>query len=114
MSFEEILRNLQRDYLASLPQKISDLEGMIQNGEPSVLREAFHKLKGTGRTYGIPEISDLAEIVENICLSKPGHAGSAARQAVMILHDISMARNSNSQFDLESDPRYKKIRVLSN
>lgn len=112
MSFDEMLKNLQRDYLHSLPEKISTIQQQIQEGDAVVLRASFHKLKGTGKTYGIPEISELAAEVEDICQGRPLSAAPAAREAVLILRDIHSARQSNHEFKLSSDPRFKKIRTL--
>ncbi len=109
MSFEEMLKNLRRDYLESMPEKISNIKKQINDGTPATLRDSFHKLKGTGKTYGIPEISELAAKVENICVETPDQAGKAARQAVAILADITSARKSDLEFKLSSDPRFKAL-----
>lgn len=109
MSFEEMLKNLQREYLESMPEKISHIRQQIKDGTPLNLRDSFHKLKGTGKTYGIPEISELAATVEDICEEKPDQANKAARQAVAILVDITAARKSDSEFKLNKDPRFKAL-----
>lgn len=109
MSFEEMLKNLRRDYLESMPDKISNIRKQIDGGATDGLRDSFHKLKGTGKTYGIPEISELAATVESICLSAPDRAEVAARQAVAILLDITSARKSDTEFKLKTDPRFKAL-----
>lgn len=112
MSMNDMLKELQKDYLQSLPEKIADIRAHIKAGAVSELEMAFHKLKGTGKTYGIPEISELAAAVEHICHDKPAKAGTAASQAVAILSDIHSARKSNGQFQLETDPRFKKLSTI--
>lgn len=114
MSFEELLKNLQKDYIASLPNKISDIRGQIRKNSPVDLRESFHKLKGTGRTYGLPEISELAEAVEYVCANKPNDAVKAAQQAASILEDILVARKAQNQYTLATDPRFQKINQMRN
>lgn len=109
MSFDEVLKNLQREYLQSIPEKISDIRAHIKAGSAGDLEMAFHKLKGTGKTYGIPEISELAAAVEHICHDNPKKAELVASQAVAILADIQSARQANTQFSLSSDPRFKKL-----
>lgn len=109
MSFEEMLKNLQREYLNSMPEKISVIRMHIDAGTAANLQEAFHKLKGTGKTYGIPEISELAATVEDICQETPDQASKAARQAVAILVDITSARKSDTEFKLKNDPRFKAL-----
>lgn len=109
MSMEELLKNLRKDYLESMPDKISNIKKQISDGSTDDLRDCFHKLKGTGKTYGIPEISELAATVEGICHETPDQAGKAARQAVAILLDITSARKSDNEFKLSSDPRFKAL-----
>lgn len=114
MSMEELLKSLQRDYLNSLPEKISDIRKQLANGSVAHLETAFHKLKGTGKTYGIPEISQLAATVEDICHDKPSNAAPAAKAAISILEDIHSARAANMEFLLEKDPRFNQICRLNN
>jgi chemotaxis protein histidine kinase CheA len=109
MSFDDVLKGLRQDYLHSLPQKISDIRRQIKAGSAEDLLMSFHKLKGTGKTYGIPEITELAAVVEHICQDAPAKAAPAADQAVSILVDIHSARTLDAQFPLENDPRFKKI-----
>ena len=113
MSLDEMLKNLQKDYLQSLPDKISDIRKHIASGSVETLLTAFHKLKGTGKTYGIPEISELAATVEGICQEQPKQAAPVASQAVLILQDIHSARKANVQFSLGDDPRFKKLLRLN-
>lgn len=109
MSMEEILKGLQQDYLKALPDKIADIRKQIEAGAVETLENSFHKLKGTGKTYGIPEISELAAAVENICHDQPKKAPKAAATAVLILEDIRSARVANSAFTLDGDPRFRRL-----
>ena len=74
MSFEDLLKNLQVDYVAAIPNKIAQIRAQVRNADVPALRESFHKFKGTGRTYGLPEVSELAEVVERICIDTPDRA----------------------------------------
>jgi HPt (histidine-containing phosphotransfer) domain-containing protein len=112
VSFEELLKTLRAEYLAALPGKIEIIGKQIAAGNTAELRDSFHKLKGTGKTYGMPEVSDLSEITEAICMQKPGEAHTAAIQAVGLLRDIHAARQNQQAFNLEPDPRYQMIRKL--
>ena len=112
MSFEDVLKGLQRDYLAQLPDKIVVIRGQIQIGSASELRNSFHKLKGTGKTYGLPEVSELAAAVESICQNSPKEAQRVAQQALLILEDIHSARSADLQFSLSNDPRFLQIHKL--
>lgn len=112
MNFDEMLKSLQQDYLASIPAKIADLEQCLANSDTNALREAFHKLKGTGKTYGLPEISDLGAAVEKICIERPHAAISAATLAVALMQEIHRARISQAIFQLETDARMQQLLKL--
>jgi HPt (histidine-containing phosphotransfer) domain-containing protein len=112
VKFEDLLKNLQRDYLASLPDKISNIQRLAHAADNGGLREAFHKLKGTGRTYGVPEVSELAEVVEVICVQRPEQAVAAASHASALLEDIHSYRSQERVFELATDPRFEVVRAL--
>jgi HPt (histidine-containing phosphotransfer) domain-containing protein len=109
MSLNDMLKGLQKDYLQSLPEKISVIRRHIEAGSAPDLEMAWHKLKGTGKTYGIPEISELAAAVELICHDQPAKAGPVATKALDILADIHSARAAEREFALGEDPRFKKL-----
>ncbi len=71
MNFDELLKSLHKEYLTSLPSKIDSIAQQAIKGSAAELRESFHKLKGTGRTYGMPEVSELATLVEDLCAEFP-------------------------------------------
>jgi HPt (histidine-containing phosphotransfer) domain-containing protein len=110
MSFEDLLKSLQVDYVAALPKKIAIIKSQIHAADLPALRESFHKFKGTGRTYGLPEVSELAEAVERLCIDESSHAITAAGHAVAVLEDIHKARAANQSYSLATDPRYLEIR----
>ncbi len=112
MSFSDLLKTLREDYLHSLPEKISDIRGQISKHDKAALQSSFHKLKGTGRTYGLPEVSEVAEAVESVCIHSPEHAVLASEQGAQVLEDIALAYSSEVEFSLSKDPRFSRIRQL--
>lgn len=112
MSFEDLLKSLQRDYLASLPEKVVNIRAQIDAAAVADLRESFHKLKGTGRTYGLPDVSLLAETVEGICIHRPVEAVKACTVATGILEDIYSVHSRGEVFQLQADARFAQIRAL--
>ncbi len=112
MNFDELLKTLHQDYLTALPKKILLIGEQVLAGNASDLRESFHKLKGTGRTYGMPEVSDLAAVVEQVCLNFPKNAVTAAGHALEILKDIHAARKQSRAHALEGDSRFSAIQKL--
>jgi HPt (histidine-containing phosphotransfer) domain-containing protein len=112
MTFDELLKTLQRDYLTSIPQKIEVIRKQMADKSVNDLRESFHKLKGTGRTYGIPEVSELAASIEEICIDFPDSALTAASHALELLIEIHSSRAKDKVFALNDDPRFAEIRKV--
>ncbi len=74
------LDQLKQAYLAALPGKIEEIEtaAAAVRGDPfppealeglQSLYQQAHKLSGSGGTFGLSEISDLAGEVETACLA---------------------------------------------
>ncbi|MGE0527192.1 MAG: Hpt domain-containing protein [Bdellovibrionales bacterium] len=112
MSFEDLLKSLQAEYLASLPGKVLALQEELENASVVNLREMFHKLKGTGRTYGLPEVSELAKAAESVCLESPHDAIAAAALSIDLLRDIHSARVGQRVLVLDNDPRFDQLLKL--
>lgn len=111
--FDELMKNLRVEYLESLPSKLNELETSLQSRNLESLREDFHKLKGTGKTYGFPEISELGEMIERLLIEQPQSFAQIVPEAIEILKDIHKERLASRSFDLLSDGRFNEIRALS-
>jgi HPt (histidine-containing phosphotransfer) domain-containing protein len=107
-----MLKSLQQEYLASIPEKVLAIEMQIQKSDVNNVRESFHKLKGTGRTYGIPEVSDLAAVVEAVCIEHPVNGLAAAGMAIAILRDIYSQRKQHGAYNFATDKRFEDLRKL--
>lgn len=107
-----MLKSLQVDYLNSLPGKIEVITGQIAAQDQSNLRESFHKLKGTGRTYGIPEVSELGALVEAICIEHPVNSFKGGELGVALLRDIHQTRSLGQVFTLAQDARAVELQKL--
>lgn len=112
MSFDDLLKSLHQDYLKSIPDKILLIAEQVKAQDTSNVRESFHKLKGTGKTYGFPEVSELAAMVESICIVQPNVGLDAASKALDVLSDIYHTRQNRSDYSLLSDTRVADIRKL--
>lgn len=110
--FEEMLKSLQQDYLNSLPEKIKEVQLCVAAADVNAIREAFHKLKGTGKTYGFPEISDLGSAVEKICIERPHLAVNAATLAVALMEEVHKSRSQRGTFEIGSDARMQQLLKL--
>ncbi len=118
------MAELRTEYLASFPQKFSEIESHLKAREFVRLREDFHKLKGTGKTYGIPEISELCAVVEKICLNAAGatpdkqtdlaHAAETVRVALTVLHRIVDSRKTGQQLNLAEVQEFNQVKSAAN
>lgn len=113
MSFDELMQTLRAEYLQSLPQKVEIIQQLCKQGDLELLREEFHKLKGTGKTYGIPEITELCAVVEQLCVDKSPKAVDACKLANQLLSDIHAARSNGAILSLAQDPHFVKIQSFA-
>ena len=74
---EGALLELQREYLAELPAQIAEIRDAIgafregHDGADDALRARFHRLAGSGGSYGFPEISSVAREMEHWVATRP-------------------------------------------
>lgn len=101
---EQRLAALRRSYVLKFPEKCQHIEQLFQEFlqtdelEPlEKLRQASHKLKGSGATYGFEEISECAMIVEARLASCIQHSTlpkkddtNALRREIDLLTDAMM------------------------
>jgi len=108
MSFEDMMKELQKEYIENLPSKITAIEGHFAQMDVTALEGAFHKIKGTGKTYGIPELSVLAKTLEKAC--KDNHnIKEIIPPSIAILKKIESARKEGDQFNIEADSLYGEV-----
>jgi len=112
MDFEKMMEELRAEYLAGMPQKFIDINEHIAKKDINILREDFHKLKGTGKTYGMPEISELGEVVEKICMTKTDRAIEAASAGLRLLAAIHKTRLTKKPFELQANAEFLAIKKL--
>ena len=108
-NLDELLKELKADYVNSLPLKVALIKSHWNEKNMALLRDDFHKLKGTGKTYGLPEITILGEKFEKMCLHRPHQLESALPIAIRILQTIYELRKNNTPFQIENDPEFTQI-----
>ncbi len=105
MSFEDMLKELQLEYINNLHKKISDVRRHLQDKNFEKLQDAFHKMKGTGKTYGVPEISILGQFMEQVC--KVGvEVEPLTIKSIELLKKIETSRKAGQIFDINNDPLF--------
>lgn len=69
-SWNSILDNLKVDYLKALEERIALLADLTHKKDVENLENEYHKLKGTGKTYGFPAVSDVCNEMEKLTRGK--------------------------------------------
>jgi chemotaxis protein histidine kinase CheA len=110
--FEKMMIELRADYVASFPNKIKDIQLHHESQDLERLRDDFHKLKGTGKTYGIPEISDFGFVFEKLCLKKHPSA-EFVPVACSLLQMIYDQRSNLKPYDIEQNAEFQKWKKLA-
>ena len=116
MSFESMMAELRKEYVESLNDKVSECQSYLDKSDFGALQNLFHKLKGSGATYGIPEASLLGELIE-LYMKKLNleHTPQAAcdpkvqshlRAGTEMLKRIRDARKTEKAYAVEKDPLY--------
>jgi HPt (histidine-containing phosphotransfer) domain-containing protein len=113
MSFEKMMEGLRAEYVQSLPKKMDDIQSHLSVRDTALLRDDFHKLKGTGKTYGIPEISQLGEAVEKICKNKSEQALEIIPLALSLLALIHQKRSHGQMCLISDNPQFARIQKLA-
>jgi hypothetical protein len=73
----------------------------------------FHKIKGSGKTYGLPEVSLLGETVEPLLDLKSeldDEVKDGVTRGIAILQRIYDTRIQDEEYGIETDPDYTELR----
>lgn len=107
----EILAELKAEYRTQFPRKLQKLRTVFDGGDRDALREEFHKLKGTGKTYGFPEVSILCEVMEHACARGTADA-AMIESALSVLNRMQEKWAVDKSFDVRQDEEALKILAL--
>lgn len=108
-SLAEVLAGLQKSYLASMPEKISNLQALFQANDLVKLETEYHKLKGTGRTYGLPEVTQLGALLERICQIAPTQLTKTVPLSLTLLAKTRDSREKGQPYVLEGTHEFEEI-----
>ncbi|MGH1468664.1 MAG: Hpt domain-containing protein [Bdellovibrionales bacterium] len=59
MSIEELMKKMKVKYIADLALKIEELRALVLKKDFLEIESILHKLKGSGASYGLPEVSEF-------------------------------------------------------
>ena len=113
MSIQDVLAELRKSYIEALPSRTDTIEKLWSERRYADVETEFHKLKGTGKTYGIPEISQVGEVTERLCECGTTSAEETVPSALKLLRKISDARAKGELCRLEDDPDYLYLSELA-
>lgn len=100
----QVMAELKAEYLEKFPQKIELLKILtIDNPDWQRLEDEYHKIKGTGLTYGFPEISVVCEKLETMAQHKETRDLETFKKAIPLLEKMHQSYLENQGFDLQKD-----------
>ncbi len=88
---------LQRDYLRDAPERLAELRKDVaawRAGEPDALeslRQRFHRLAGSGGSYGFQEVTDISRAMEHRILTPPVPTPQDSEQFERAITDLKTA-----------------------
>lgn len=110
--FSQLLSELKQDYLTALPGKVERMRALLNAENWSDLAEEYHKIKGTGKTYGFPEVSTIGEHLESLARQPNSQKKALFEQSLILLEKMCAAYAQGQDFDLQKDPIAKSILAL--
>ena len=115
-SLDAALLVLQREYLAEFPERLEELRNDIaafralRPEAARSLRSHFHRLAGTGGSYGFPEISVVAREMERWMSSKPA-PGEAPRLDEAVDRLATLFRQAQARLGAPPRPAGARLRA---
>ena len=111
-SLNDVLAELKKTYLAGLPARIELISQLSDSGRLAEVETEFHKLKGTGKTYGLAEVSRIGELAEKLCEQGAEKARMAVPLALELLRHFHTAKVGNLPFELDAQPQFQTLSKL--
>lgn len=106
----DVILELKKEYLESFEEKIQTIETLWQKKERELLLNEFHKIKGTGATYGVPEVTELGRVMEELCAQGPDNLGVLVLLSTELLRRIQYHHTlPDSLWNLEKDPDFARL-----
>ena len=107
---DDLMADLKVDYSADLPRKIEQIQADLESNNNEEVRNGFHKLKGTGKTYGLPEVSELCAVVEELCIKAQHESSIFVPLGLELLGEIHKAHCADGSLNLQENKSYLRIR----
>jgi chemotaxis protein histidine kinase CheA len=112
---EAAMRALRAEYLYEAPERVRELSaalGRLRAGDTSAFEDLgryFHRLAGSGGSYGFPKITERGRTAEHAVIRLVGEARTLQREDFEILeeHVLNVAeafQTAQREFDAEAPP----------
>lgn len=91
---EDQIASLKRDYLRDAPERLAELRkdlAAFRAGEKDALeslRQRFHRLAGSGGSYGFPRVTEVSRAMEERILTDPTPTVADADLFEQAIHDV--------------------------
>jgi diguanylate cyclase (GGDEF)-like protein len=116
---DEAFLELQREYLSELPARLEELRAEVAGFRAgteeaaTALRTQFHRLAGSGGSYGFPEVSAIAREMERWIASNPPReeAGRVA-DAIERLSQVMVRARLQLSAEPEAAPEWRALLIL--
>lgn len=108
----KVLTELREEYLQKFPQKLKRLRAVTQTRDWQQIEDEYHKLKGTGKTYGFPEISTICEILETAAQQPALRNPELFEQALTLLEKLHEGYISNKPLSLADNEIARRLLAL--
>jgi chemotaxis protein histidine kinase CheA len=105
----ELFIELKQEYLDSFDEKIESIMTFWHRRDRKNLQNEFHKIKGTGTTYGVHEATHIAEILEDLCARNSSQLGVSIMMAIEAFRHIRHQHRNGETLDLD---KQRFFRVL--
>lgn len=109
---KDLLAQLQVDYLKALPTKLTNIESFWKERKLQQLETEFHKLKGTGKTYGLPEISQLGQMLEHLCSAPEDTLNLAVARGLVLFRKVHESRSRGEPLPLDAQSEFQELTTL--
>ena len=108
----DVLQDLKKEYIHSFPQKLDKIEKLTSDENWPELADEYHKLKGTGKTYGFPQISTLCEKMEAMALQTSTQKKPLFENGFTVLKKLLISYQQNKSFSIHEDPLFQMINQI--
>lgn len=109
-----LFAELKGEYLDTFPEKIKSIETFWQKRDRKNLQNEYHKIKGTGSTYGAEELSTIADIMEELCERDSQHLGMSIMISLDAFQKVCHHHRKNIPIDLNKEKFFRLLRHYQN